>query len=72
MKNAFQLVPLLVAAALGALFLYLLGTSNVGGLGGVGGVSSNGTTTSPSPNYLFLGALTGMGVQIGVRLFGVS
>jgi hypothetical protein len=64
MKNAFQPVPLLVAAVVGALLLYLVsGFVN----------SQNGVNTAPAaPNYLLLGALTGLGVQIGVRLVGVS
>jgi hypothetical protein len=61
MKSAFEPVPLLVAAIVGALALYLVsGFMN----------SSNSTTTAP--NYLLLGALTGTLVQIGVRAVGVS
>jgi hypothetical protein len=64
MKKAFEPVPLLVAAVAGAIFLYLVtGFMN----------SSNGVSSiAPAPNYLLLGALTGVGVQLAVRLTGVS
>lgn len=57
MKKAFELIPLLAAAALGALLWTVFNSSN------------NQNSTS---NSLLYGALTGMGVQIGVRLLGVS
>ena len=57
MKKAFEIVPLLVAAVLGALLWTVFNSSN----------QQNSTG-----NSLLYGALTGAGVQIGVRLLGVS
>jgi hypothetical protein len=61
MKNAYELKPLLVAAAIGGLLLLVL--SEI--------LDSAGTTTTTA-NTALLGALAGAGVQIGVRLLGVS
>jgi hypothetical protein len=61
MKKPFELVPLLVAAAIGATLGYILN----------GLLNPNSTSTSQT-NVLLLGALTGLGVQIGVRVTGVS
>jgi hypothetical protein len=62
MKTIFQPVPLLVAAVVGALLLYLVS----------GVVNASNPSNAAAPNYLLLGALTGLGVQIGVRVVGVS
>jgi len=61
MKNAFELKPLLVAATIGVVLGYLLN----------GLLNPNSSSTSQT-NTLLLGALTGLGVQVGVRLTGVS
>jgi hypothetical protein len=61
MKKAFEIVPLLVAAALGAVLWTIINNTT----------SSNANTGSVG-NGLLYGALTGIGVQIGVRLLGVS
>jgi hypothetical protein len=58
MKKAFEPVPLLVAAVIGAAIWTLINNTN------------NGTT--PLTNTILYGALTGLGVQVGLRLSGVS
>lgn len=60
MNNAFDFWPLMVAAALGAGLLWAW-QQTVG--------SSCGTTATSG---LLEGAIIGAGVQIGVRLLGVS
>lgn len=59
MKHAFEIVPLLVAAIIGALVLYTV-------------TAIANAQNANSPNYALLGALTGASVQVGVRLAGVS
>ena len=61
MNNAFELKPLLVAATIGVVLGYLLN----------GFFNPNSSSTSQT-NTLLIGALTGLGVQVGVRLTGVS
>lgn len=61
MKKAFELVPLLVAGAIGAFFVYV--------------IVNQLDTTNPNRNngiYAVIGMVTGIGVQVGVRLTGVS
>jgi hypothetical protein len=54
MKHAFEIVPILVAAAIGiAIFTAM-------------------NPQQPGTSNITNGALIGAGVQIGVRLFGVS
>ena len=60
-KDAYELKPLLVAAAIGGIGLLLLSE-----------ILDNAGTTTTTINTALLGALTGLGVQIGVRLLGVS
>lgn len=59
MKSPFELVPLLVAGVVGAGALLIL-------------ISFFDNTNTKMTTYLFLGFLTGMGVQVGVRVTGVS
>jgi hypothetical protein len=61
MKHVLEPIPLLVAAVIGAIVLYLVGV-----------YQSQNNPTNAAPNYLLLGALTGLGVQIGVRVTRVS
>jgi hypothetical protein len=61
MKHVLEPVPLLVAVVIGAILLYLIGA-----------YQSQNNSTNAAPNYLLLGALTGLGVQIGVRVTRVS
>lgn len=64
--RVFEPVPLLVAAAVGAFVLTLVSTimnaSN----------PCNPNNANAAPTNLLLGALTGLGVQIAVRVTGVS
>lgn len=62
--KAFELKPLLVAAAIGALALYIINS--------VPTPTTNVNAIPQPPNYFLWGALTGALVQIGVRLTGVS
>ncbi len=59
MKHPFELAPLLVAAVAGAVILYVIANSQ-----------PNNAETSTS--WLLLGAITGVGVQLAVRVTGVS
>lgn len=61
MRKAFELVPLLIAAAIGGLLLLILSE-----------ILDNAGTTTTTANTALLGALAGAGVQVGVRLLGVS
>jgi hypothetical protein len=61
MKKAFELVPLLTAAAIGGLLLLIFSD-----------ILDNAGTTTTTANTALLGALAGAGVQVGVRLLGVS
>lgn len=61
--RVFEPVPLLVAAAVGALVLTLVSTIMN---------ASNPNNVTQAPTNLLLGALTGLGVQIVVRVTGVS
>jgi hypothetical protein len=61
MKNAFELKPLLVAAVVGSLALYLVQTA----------ITQN--TQSPAASSpLLLGGIIGVMVQLAVRVVGVS
>jgi hypothetical protein len=60
-KEPFEAKPLLIAALLGAALAYLLTE-----------FLDNSSTTTTTTNTFLLGALTGIGVQIGLRLMGVS
>lgn len=59
MKKAFEIVPLLVAGAVGAFAMYLI-------------VSLFDNANTKQPTYTLFGFVIGMLVQIGVRLTGVS
>jgi hypothetical protein len=61
MKKALEPVPLLVAAIIGVVLGFVLN----------GLINPNSSSTSQT-NNLLIGGLTGIGVQIGVRLTGVS
>lgn len=58
-KKPFEVMPLLAAATIGGFILLAL-------------VTLFDNSNTKLSNYWFFGVLTGMGVQIGVRLAGVS
>jgi hypothetical protein len=59
MKSPIEFVPLLVAGAIGAGVLVLL-------------INFFDNTNAKTSTYLLLGFVTGIGVQMGVRVAGVS
>jgi hypothetical protein len=60
-KDAFETKPLIVAALIGGIGLFLLSE-----------ILDNAGATTTTANTILLGAITGLGVQVGVRLLGVS
>jgi hypothetical protein len=58
-KQPFEIIPILAAATIGGVILLAL-------------VALFDPTNTKLSNYWFFGFLTGMGVQVGVRLAGVS
>lgn len=65
MREIFEPVPLLVAAIAGATLFFLI--ANSGNL-----AAGSGVDTKSAGGTLLTGAAVGAGVQIAVRLVGVS